>query len=227
MVQEVLNLIECGITWQGEGPDSGKRMLLIRFKVCDRNCPYCDTKVKMRSAHEFSVPLNEIQKEVDTQCVGIMITGGEPLFNLNFTNTMKIIEKIDCPNFNIETNGLMLVEALEKLDVIQKNKPDNLVKFILSPKLFSHKDLEFYINLVNKINNDPRVYIKLVYEETEFNNEFLNYVTNSGFYRQHIYLMPEGKTREELLQNSPAVFDMAERCKVNFSSRDHIIYNFI
>lgn len=226
MVHDVLNLIECGITWQGEGPDSGKRMLLLRFKMCNRKCSYCDTQVKMRSAHEFSVPLNEIQKEIDSECVGIMITGGEPLYNLNFTNTMKVIEKIDCPNFNIETNGLMLLEALEKLNTIQKNKPDNLVKIILSPKLFSNKDLEFYTDLIDKINNDSRVYIKLVYEETEFNNEFLSYASNK-FYRQRIYLMPEGKTREELLQNSPAVFDMAERCKVNFSSRDHIIYNFI
>ena len=39
--------------------------------------------------------------------------------------------------------------------------------------------------------------------------------------------MPEGKTREELINNSPKVFDVAEKYKTNFSSRDHIIYGFI
>ena len=224
MTREVLNLIECGISWQGEGPDSGKRMLLLRFKRCNRNCPYCDTQVKMRASHEFGISINEIQEIVDKEAVGIMITGGEPLFNLNYVNALKILSMVDCPLFNIETNGLRLQEALSVKTLTKA--PDNQVKFILSPKLFSQEDLDFYTNLVDEIQNDQRVYIKLVYEPTTFNNEFLDYVC-SRFYHQRIYLMPEGKTRDELLQNSPIVFDMAERYKINFSSRDHIINNFI
>ena len=43
-----INLIENIITWQGEGPDCGQRMLLLRFKECDRveekrPCPWCYT----------------------------------------------------------------------------------------------------------------------------------------------------------------------------------------
>lgn len=223
MKYEVLNLIECGITWQGEGPDTGKRMLLLRFKQCNRNCPYCDTQVKMRVSHEFSVDLREIQDIVNKDSVGIMITGGEPLFNLNYVNTMKILQTVDCPLFNIETNGLKLEEALND---IKDLRPDNQIKFILSPKLFSDDDIDFYFKLVNKINNDPRVFIKLVYEKNNYNDRFLTYAVNH-LNRQRIYLMPQGKTRDELLSNSPIVFDKAEELKVNVSSRDHIIYNFI
>jgi len=31
-----LRLIENMITWQGEGPNTGKRVILLRFKKCDR-----------------------------------------------------------------------------------------------------------------------------------------------------------------------------------------------
>jgi len=222
MKNEVTNLIECGITWQGEGPDSGRRMLLLRFKKCNRNCPYCDTQVRMRSSQEFTMYLSDIQNYIDTENVGIMITGGEPLYNLNYVNAMKIVNNIDCMLYNIETNGLRLKEALENFNP----KPDNKIKFILSPKLFSDEDLDFYIDLVNKIYSDPRVYIKLVYQDTGYNEAFLDNIVNK-VNKYRIYLMPEGKTREELLKNSSLVFDKAEQYKVNFSSRDHLIYNFI
>ena len=135
---------------------------------------------------------------------------------------MKIVNNIDCMLYNIETNGLRLEEALENFNP----KPDNKIKFILSPKLFSDEDLDFYIDLVNKIYSDPRVYIKLVYQDTGYNEAFLDNIVNK-VNKYRIYLMPEGKTREELLKNSSLVFDKAEQYKVNFSSRDHLIYNFI
>ena len=57
-----VNLVEAGITWQGEGPNSGRTMLLTRFKECSRNgardnpqpCPFCDTQIKMRTSIEAS-----------------------------------------------------------------------------------------------------------------------------------------------------------------------------
>ena len=61
----------------------------------------------------------------------------------------------------------------------------------------------------------------------EFNNRFLDFLTEIKFNNNRIFLMPEGKTREELINNSPKVFDVAEKYKTNFSSRDHIIYGFI
>ncbi len=55
-MQNIVRAIEVFITYQGEGPDSGQRMLLVRYKRCNRNCPWCDTEVKMRISHEFEIP---------------------------------------------------------------------------------------------------------------------------------------------------------------------------
>ena len=48
-----------------------------------------------------------------------------------------------------------------------------------------------------------------------------------NFDNHRIFLMPEGTTKEEILAHAPIVFDAAEKYKVNFTSRDHIIYNFL
>ena len=48
-----IKLIENFLSFQGEGPDSGRIMMILRFKRCNRveagtPCYYCDTRVKMR-----------------------------------------------------------------------------------------------------------------------------------------------------------------------------------
>ena len=50
MTDKRINLIENFVSWQGEGPDSGQAMIILRFKNCNLNCPWCDTKVKMRKS---------------------------------------------------------------------------------------------------------------------------------------------------------------------------------
>ena len=47
-----VRLIENFCSFQGEGPDVGRTMVILRFKTCNLNCPWCDTKVKMRASNE-------------------------------------------------------------------------------------------------------------------------------------------------------------------------------
>jgi len=54
-----VKLIENFVSWQGEGPDSGKTMIILRFKTCDRNCSWCDTTVKMRITAEAPHKLSD------------------------------------------------------------------------------------------------------------------------------------------------------------------------
>jgi organic radical activating enzyme len=217
----IIRAIQIFNSFQGECVDSGKRMLLIRYKRCNRNCPWCDAQSLMRNSAELETTIGDIQQIIDETNNGLLITGGEPFFNLNKFSTINLINKINALLYNVETNGCELESALKEI-----NKKKN-VKFILSPKLFDEKDLVFYFDLVNKLVNDERVYIKLVYENSENNNKFMNYLNEIKFPNERIYLMPEGVTIDQLITNSKIVFDAAEKFKVNFSSRDHIIYNFL
>ena len=99
---------------------------------------------------------------------------------------------------------------------------------MLSPKIFNSADLKEYTTLIDNpiIKDNPNVYIKLVYEQRDLLTKFLDYLVSINFDNHRIFLMPEGTTKQVLLDHAPMVFDAAEKYKVNFSSREHIIYDF-
>ncbi len=55
--------------------------------------------------------------------------------------------------------------------------------------------------------------------------DFLHFLNDKDM-GTRVYLMPEGKTKSELINNSYIVFDLAEEFNMNFTSRNHIIYGF-
>jgi organic radical activating enzyme len=220
LASKMVRLIECFQSYQGEGPDTGKSMLILRFKRCNRSCPWCDTAVKMRISVESEYDLQTIQNVIDDKKCGLLITGGEPTFNLNCVGTLDLINFLDCKYYNIETNGYGLLKLIKEAD------PSKCVKYILSPKLFVEKDLDFYIKLTKEIIGNKNVYIKVVAEDTKLVHDYLQFVTSFNI-NERVYLMPEGKTRDELFNNCHHVFDMCEKYKFNFSSREHLIYGFV
>jgi len=227
-MKEKVKLIEVFTTFQGEGPDSGQSMLILRFKRCNRtasgnSCPFCDTQVKMRIICEAEYTLQSIQDIINRDKCGILITGGEPtafVENDNFSQTVLLLNKLIYPITNVETNGCRLIELLP-LVVMGDN-----VKFIYSPKIFSSQDFDESVHLTKEVGFDSRVYIKVVCELRDWIEEYLKFLSTLGM-NDRIYLMPEGTTRDQLVSNTPFVLDMAERYKFNFSSRLHIMHEFV
>jgi len=227
MGKDSVDLIEIIKTWQGEGPNSGQRILLCRFKSCDRlenknPCPWCDTIVKMRALEETQAPIENLQKIIKLDSLGLMITGGEPTYGKNLEQTIRLIKELDYTFANIETNGYDVNSLLLK---IPKNKS---VTVVYSPKFFTEKELHEEINNTKLIIQDPRLVVKLVYDQDneELLNKFIEVLVDFK-YNNKLYIMPKGKTRDEILENAPVCFDISEKYKANFSSRMHIIYNFI
>lgn len=217
--------IESFVSWQGEGFNTGQRMLILRVKKCNRACIFngssCDTNVKMRISNEFELPFKEIQKTVNEEKAGILLTGGEPTLDIYMDQTVSVINKIKCHLFNIETNGVGLEELIKRV-----NKNKNVV-YVLSPKLFNQTDLIGYKRLVDQIKTNKKVIIKLVTEDRPEIHLFLDWLSETNFDMTRVYLMPQGTFREEIFRNAPFVFDTAEKYKCNFSSREHIIYGFV
>jgi len=223
-----INLIENIITWQGEGPDCGQRMFLIRFKDCDRveeqrPCPWCDTLVKMRTSIPTAIDLQTIQETLVFEKCGLMITGGEPLYHTNFQHTLSLLN-LNYTVANIETNGCNLIKFVS---VASLRKP---WKVIFSPKFFNEDEYKHAVSLIDHVllnkNLDNRVYFKIVAEDNEMVRDMM-YKLNSAKVNHRTFVMPQGKNIEELRSNAPLAFDMAEEFKLNFSSREHLIYGFI
>ena len=157
---ESVKLIENVITWQGEGPDTGQRMLLLRFKHCNKKCKWCDTLVKMRVCQEAEHKIGDIRNLVKKENLGLMITGGEPtLKGHQFDSTLWMLNNIEYPLANVETNGFGLKELIDKIVPENRN-----IKLIYSPKIFSEDDVHKEVDLTNEIASDSRVFFKVVYE---------------------------------------------------------------
>jgi organic radical activating enzyme len=222
---ESVKLIENFYSFQGEGPDCGKSMVIIRFKYCDRvenknPCQWCDTLVKMRIQNEAEYSIKDIQSGIKKHKCGILITGGEPTYRNNLPQTIALLNQLEYPIANVETNGHQLCKLRSTISLDSRN-----IKFIFSPKLFSRKDLVEARDIIKIVKNDPRVYLKVVWDYLPLTKEFLyslREVDNSK-----IFIMPQGKTKEELFKCAPDVFDLCEELKFNFSSRAHIIYDFV
>jgi len=228
-----IKCVECVNTWQGEGgPDIGRRMLLLRFKKCDRienkkPCSWCDTLVKLKISEEATYTLDHIQKNLTNNSNGLMLTGGEPLYDNNFDNTIFLLKELKFPVANIETNGCNIDLFLEQSD---HYKYGGKVRVIYSPKVFSRPEFNFEMDRIKKIKEYSffeNVYFKIVVDENPFVRLLLENICQRFNLNDKVYLMPQGKNREELIKNSPIVFDLADEFKTNFSSREHLIYDFI
>lgn len=217
---ETIKLIECINTWQGEGPDSGRRMLLCRFKYCNKKCKWCDTLVKMRALQETEISIKKLQEILDTEKTGLMITGGEPTFSNQLKATMDMLNNLKYPVANVETNGLDLIELIKEV------KSSKNVHYVYSPKIFNETDWEEAISMAAKLVKFESVFMKVVYSEEEIISDFLEKVVTI-FPSDRIYVMPLGKTRDEMFNNAPTVFDIAEKLKLNVTSRMHLVYDFV
>jgi organic radical activating enzyme len=228
-----IKLIENMNTFQGEGPDAGRRVLMIRYKNCDRvinrkPCPFCDTLVKMRVSNEAECDLQDLQDNLDNFKCGILLTGGEPTYGEYFDSTLEVILNLNYSFINIETNGYQLPKLLDKINDFDIGDKD--IKIIYSPKFFTKMELNDEIErtkkIISKLGNVD-IYFKIVFDGGHLTEEYLDFISLIDSINDSVYLMPEGKTREELLINSGQVFDACEFYKFNFSSREHVVFDFI
>ncbi len=223
MVKNSVKLIENFTSWQGEGPDSGRTTIILRFKTCNLKCHWCDTSVKMRVSAEAPYLISDIQKTIYEKRAGILVTGGEPTVPKHFDEACMLLNTLDYPIANVESNGFNLVELVKKTADF---KP---VKFMYSPKIFTDKHLASTKILSREMFKYDRVYFKIVWEDgwTDAYCQWLSNEVEGTDVANRIWLMVEGVTRADLIRNSEKVFDACEKYKFNFSSRNHIIYGFV
>jgi organic radical activating enzyme len=222
-MEKSVKLIENFVSWQGEGPDSGQTMIILRFKTCNLKCPWCDTAVKMRISAEAPYMLSDIQDVVNERKAGLLITGGEPTVPKHFDECLSLLNELEYPIANVESNGFRLEELIEATD------PTKNVKFIYSPKFFSRQDFEDAVAKTESLLNKPNLFIKVVYEDRDVVKAYLDWLseTITPDKATKVWLMPEGVTRSDLIRNSEGVFNACEKYRFNFSSRSHIIFGFV
>ena len=69
------HLVEIFESLQGEGRNTGRPVVFVRFAGCNLACPWCDTDVRQR----FELTLKDLVREVGGfRAKSVILTGGEP-----------------------------------------------------------------------------------------------------------------------------------------------------
>ena len=99
---------------EGEGRRAGELAVFIRFKGCNLNCSYCDTKWANEPACDYEeLSPDEICEYVsETGIKNVTLTGGEPLLQKDIRSLVeKLLNKSDI-RVEIETNGAVDIAPL-------------------------------------------------------------------------------------------------------------------
>lgn len=242
-----MNINETFQSFQGEGPNTGKPSIFLRFSGCNLKCVYCDTKYtwlfsektleniraiiplevhgklgneffnKEKETHQMTI--NDLIKKIEEYTAkNIVITGGEPLLQKNEIKDIITHPYFEDYTFEIETNG-----TIEPLDV-QINK----LQYNVSPKLansFNTLETRYKRSILKKFNKENSVF-KFVISDLNDMEEVNKIRKDVEIPSSKVYLMPEAASAEELAKNGKHIAELALSHNFNYSHRLHIqFYN--
>ena len=220
----MLNVNEIfGPTVQGEGKSAGMPCAFMRLAFCNLHCIWCDTPhtwnwkgTKWLHLDKFDLK-QEVHQMTDEQIIEkleqigektLIISGGEPL--LQHKQLISLCEKLKGFWIEIETNGTIFPD--EKLI--------SLVNQInCSPKLANSGDLEKLRRkpALKKLAQCPKVNFKFVITSDEDIVEVIE--LTSTYQMKEVRLMPEARTKDELISRSLSVKKLCEKYNFIFCTR--------
>ena len=230
-------------TIQGEGSLLGTPSIFVRFSGCNLHCVWknsdgsiqpCDTPHSSISLEPPSkIPYKKLIDKIGASKINcVVITGGEPFIHKNLPILTSSVNK----HITIETNGTVFDPEVN-WDLIS-----------ISPKLASsnfssrenHKDTRINIPVLGKfvqksIANNKDYQFKFVFSDPKDEEEILDimsdvliwlsnleYRGNIPYINDHIYLMPQGNSVEEIDVNLRMLIPIASRNNWKVSDRLHI-----
>lgn len=179
-------VVEKFVSINGEGSRAGELAVFVRFRKCNLNCSYCDTKwANNDSADAIMMTAESIVEYVrSTRVKNVTLTGGEPLLQENIYDLIRLLME-QGNSVEIETNGSISVAELSKQEyrpifTLDYKLPDSnmentmltdnysylvksdVVKFVAGSK----SDLEKAVQIINKFDLTEKchVYISPVFD---------------------------------------------------------------
>ncbi len=223
-------------TIQGEGRNIGHHTAFVRLSECNQHCNFCDTaftwafKPELGDAHEdgrtFVRSEWQTQRSVEEVAErifaanekSVVITGGEPMMQQGaIVNLIKEL-RLKNPDYHaeIETAGTIaptdeLVSLLSQINVSPKlSSSGNDVRKSLKERplqKFAQSNADF----------------KFVVTSEQDITEILQVVEMSGISADRVFLMPEGRTAEEIARHGDKIADLCKEYGFNLTTRLHVL----
>lgn len=207
---------------QGEGRNTGKPSVFVRFWGCNLKCSWCDSKYSWDPKEEKAtmMSLDEIVNLIQSSnCSHIIFTGGEPSLYQKQMDMIQVELKQSrggyTYTFEIETNGSKEINQgfYNQINISPKlgnsgNDEYEIKAFESGEDGFIQMDLKFVVSNLQD----------LVMTE-EFITKHKKVINDR---RMGIYLMPLGRDSES--QMNKIVMDHCMKKGYNFCSRAHLIW---
>jgi 7-carboxy-7-deazaguanine synthase len=204
---------------QGEGSLSGVPSVFIRLAGCSLRCRWCDTKYAQNPSAGVEMSIKQIIDKVQRQqCRYVVLTGGEPMVNSQLPVLVKALKKLR-KHITIETAGVKFIPDL----------PCDLM--VISPKT-SNSGLKFKkgaksCNFIKRLIKNYSYQLKFVVDRPADLPEILKFIDRLRIVDPaKVMLMPQARTRDELIAKSPMVVELCKQTGYTFCTRLQIfLYN--
>ena len=215
-------------TIQGEGPFIGLPATFLRLTGCSLDCKFCDTTEVWNQGTNWTYKeLLDLIEDVGIQeklfmQQHLVITGGSPLlqqrrilgFLQEFTTRFGFRPYVELENECVIKPMPQLFEWINY--------------WINSPKLKNSGvpfEKRFNRNAIGEMAYADKSWFKFVIDKVDYDWIEIeeNYLKPFGISKSRVILMPQGQTREEILEKGPQVAELAIKQGVRYCSREHIV----
>jgi 7-carboxy-7-deazaguanine synthase len=199
---------------QGEGLLAGIPSVFVRLAGCPLSCTWCDTKYALspNAGEELNVS-HIIEKIKQWQCRYVVITGGEPMVNPQLPDLAGALKERN-KHITIETSGINFIAGLACDLMSISPKTSNSGQKKVPDTFFAVKQL---------IKHYP-YQLKFVVDSPDDLPEIQQAVEQiGGVSAEKVMLMPQAKTRDELIAKSPMVADLCKQTGFSFCNRLQIL----
>jgi len=218
-----------GPTLQGEGKSIGKPAIFVRLGLCNLDCRWCDTPftwdwtgkngVKYEKKKELRhQTVASLLDHLDTlrPCRRLVISGGEPLIQSKAVSSLAVAYSATGGQVEIETNGTLV-------------PPDDIAEMVqwnVSPKLATSgvDDKRIALHALSALARTPDHCFKFVISDIDVDlPEVEELCATVGIEYNNVYLMPEGRTADEVNRSLASLFDVAAQRGMNVTTRLHVL----
>ena len=208
---------------QGEGALAGTPSVFVRLSGCPLRCRWCDTKYAWSESAGRQYSADELKEKVLPQPTRhLVITGGEPMVLDGLGEFIRPFAEAGM-HITIETSGIRFVSDL----------PCDLMS--ISPKLSNstptepgpaaeHEKQRLNLPALQELIDNYTYQLKFVVDSRADLDEIagcIEQLKNVNPYK--VYLMPQARTRQELLEKSQMLADFCLQTGFALSQRLQIM----
>jgi len=224
-----MRVVEIFYSLQGEGMLVGTPSVFVRLAGCPFRCRWCDTAYAWDYAAGEDLGTDQIIERIHPgSCRFIVLTGGEPMMGpdssvrpglADLTHRLKTLGK----HLTIETAGALFVPDLA-CDLVSISPKLASATSVRAGAAGSHQSDRLDFESIRRLIHAYPYQLKFVVESTVDVQEVQGILGELGAIApERVMLMPQAKTKEELLARSPAIAEACKQTGLRFGQRLHLL----